>query len=151
MTRRDAQGRSQAERLPQVLALRVAGMSQERVARHLGVAKDTVSRDCQLIDSSFLEAARQDLAVAKGQSLLRLEHLLLCVWPKCQQGDVASVRVVKELLGRDAPKQSQTINAQVAVAQRAPEAPTLVSQLSREQQDQLWEAFERMGVAVPAD
>lgn len=112
-----------ADRQFKIMQLRLAGLTnQTRIGAILGVSQRTVSRDMADIDALTKQAATQDLAVAKGNEILRIERMIAALWRQCLAGDIPSINMVLKLierkakfLGLDAPV---TINLVEAEARR---------------------------------
>lgn len=119
--------RNRAERQFKVAQLRLAGLTnQERMAKILGVSQATISKDMALIDSQLKNHAQQDLAVAKGNELERIERLIAGVWSKAlgvganlKDQLFAVDRVIKlielkaKMLGLNAPVTVNLVNDEV--------------------------------------
>lgn len=135
------------ERQAKVANLLVAGWNQARIAAHFGVNEGTISRDVKELDARFRVLAEQDIRLARGIDLERIDNLLAAIWPKAMNRanphQVSAVRVAKELIeararimGSEAP---QTVNASVSalVEHRA----SFGERLTPEQQDAVYEAM----------
>lgn len=134
------------ERQAAVANYLVMGWTQRRIAQRLGVTEATISRDVKALNERFLVAAAQDIRLAKGIDLERIDQLLAAnlpralaqKWPDSEgklrdnRGQVSATRVVKELLelrakilGTEAPQViKQTVDVQAYEANPALEGWT---------------------------
>lgn len=109
-----------SSRLFKVAQLRLAGMTnQQRIASILGCSQATVSADFAELDSMWLASAVQDIAVAKGIELERIERLISELWLKALAGNLSAVdRIIKlmerksRLLNLDAPITTNLVGAE---------------------------------------
>jgi hypothetical protein len=101
--RADRSTRRKIDRQRRVATLRLSGVSdQRRIAAELGVSQSTVSRDFADLDAAFRAAAAQDIAVAAGLDLARIEALIEPLWADAAAGVLPVVDRVVKLLGRRA-------------------------------------------------
>ena len=95
--------RRKLDRQRLVAARRLAGVSDQRlIAGELGVSQATISRDFADLDRQFRERAAEDVAVAAGLDLARIEAMIAPLWPDASAGVCAAIDRVEKLLGRRA-------------------------------------------------
>ena len=102
----DALAKAQREALMRrvlLMDLRVKGMSDpHEIADELKVDVSTIYKDLKVLDDWFKEQAVEQIAVLKGQDLVRIEKAIGYLWPKVQKGQVTAIRALVELLQRRA-------------------------------------------------
>jgi len=91
------------ERERRVLELRLAGMSFERIAREVGYNHGASARKALL---RALEREQEEISkLARRllyEDLMRLDRLLLTVWPRALQGDLEALREVRAIISQRA-------------------------------------------------
>lgn len=106
-----------------VAAILLSGVSDQMViAEQLGVSQATISRDIEHVEHQWTVEAAQDISMAKGKDLRRLDRLISALWGDAIQGKwLATDRVLAlmqhraRLLGLEAPKQVED-NRTVTIA-----------------------------------
>lgn len=97
------QARMKVDRQVKVGQLRLSGITdQTRIAEALGVSQSTISRDFAELDVRFRASSTQDIIIAKGVDVERVEKLITGVWAKAAGGDLYAIDRVERLLGRRA-------------------------------------------------
>lgn len=87
------------ERLTKVAAYVRGGVTnQTQLARLVGVSQQTISRDLRKVEERFQQAALEDILVAKGKDLERVEAMIRGLWPDAQSGKWLAVDRVSRLL-----------------------------------------------------
>lgn len=144
------------ERQAKVASLLVAGFSQHQIADRLGVHDAQISRDVAYLNERFVREAEQDIRIAKGLDLDRINVLLAAIWPKAMdrngKAQVSAVRVAKELIelrakivGTEAPQKIETaIDATM-------KANGELFDMSRLTPDQAKLLYERIWDVLPAE
>lgn len=97
MSVQERQAMSRFERLQTAYALRLAGATQDQIARRLGVSVPTVRE--------YLNDAMRELTTESAQMLRnvygrRLEMLIQKYWPDALQGDAQSTQMVLSIMDR---------------------------------------------------
>lgn len=87
-----------SERLRRAIMLRLAGSSFENIARTLGYASGDQAMKAvnRAMKAVKVEATRQ----LKNVHHMRLEHMLMLLWPSINQGDLTSMAMGMQVLDR---------------------------------------------------
>ncbi len=102
------------QREARALQLRQAGLTYAQIGRHLGVCE---SRAWRIVQRALRRVVADPLGELRQLENLRLDSLLMAVWPKAMAGQLEAVdRVLSimarraRLLGLDAPTQHQVLS-----------------------------------------
>ena len=102
------------ERRRQIIELRMAGASVNKIAATLGFSKSTVSTHLNGALNDLVSDVNAAAETVRALEIERLDRVLMAVWPHATKGSVHHVdRVLKimerraTLLGLDAPKRAE--------------------------------------------
>lgn len=147
------------ERRGRVAALMLRGVhNSAEIAKALNndVSDRQIRRDIEWLEGQYRERAAQDIQVAIGLDLMRIERMVASLLPRAtsstDRGQIGAARVVKELLerkakmlGYDAPDKIQ----QAVVTLDARELPPAVAGLSDEKALELYETIKALPAETP--
>lgn len=126
-----------ASKHEQALDLRVAGASYRQIAATLKMSLSTAHRLCQ---RALQEAKSDEVAEARTAELMRLDRLLMAVWPRASGGDMDAVDRALRVMDRRA--KLLGLDQGAAESKQPAAKPQLVSAL-----DELRAQRERRGTA----